>query len=84
MTNQKPVHEVRLGSIRAAIWRNEREGGRMTYSVGLSRPDKDDGGWRDAISFGRGELPLVARVAEMTRDWIRAQPGGEDPQADDE
>lgn len=84
MTNQKPVHEVRLGGIRAAIRRNEREGGLVTHSVGFSRLDKDDGGWRDATSFGRGELPLVACVAEMARDWIHAQPGGENPQADDE
>jgi hypothetical protein len=84
MTKEKPVHEIRLGCVRAAIWRNELEDGRTRHSVTFSRLYKDDGAWRDSTSFGRGELLLVGRVGEMALDWIYAQPSGETPQAADE
>jgi len=84
MTNQKPIREIRLGSVRAAIWQNELESGRTMHSVTFSRLYKEDGAWRDSTSFGVRELPLVARVAEMALDWIYAQPSGETPQTTDE
>ena len=84
MTNQKPIRVIKLGSVRAAIWQNGLENGRVMYSVGFSRLYKEDGVWRDATSFGRSELPLVARAAEMALDWIYAQPSGESlPPADE-
>src|SRR5262249_46027051 len=84
MTNQKPIREFRLGSVRAAVWQNALESGRLMYSVSFSRLYKEDGAWRDSASFGRSELPLVARVAGMALDWIYAQPSGENAQATDE
>jgi hypothetical protein len=73
-----------MGSVRAAIWQNELESGRVMYSVTFSRLYKEEGTWRDATSFGRSELPLVSRAAEMALDWIYAQPSGENPQPADE
>ena len=84
MTNQKPIREIRLCSVRAAIWQNELENGRVMHSVTFSRLYKEDGVWRDANSFGRSELPLVARTAEMALDWIYAQASGENPPTADE
>jgi hypothetical protein len=84
MTNQKPIREIRLGSVRAAIWQNELENGRVMHSVTFSRLYKEEGAWRDATSFGLRELPLLARAAEMAVDWIYAQTGGESPQTADE
>jgi hypothetical protein len=37
MEKKKPVHEIRLGSVRAAIWENELEGGAIRYGVTFSR-----------------------------------------------
>src|SRR5579884_9119 len=34
-------------------------------------------GW--PTNFGRTELPLAARAAEMALDWIYTQPSGENP-----
>jgi hypothetical protein len=84
MTNQKPVKEIRLASVRAAIWQNQLENGRVMHSVTFSRLYKEDGAWRDASSFGRSELPLVSRAAEMALDWILEQQANEQPQAADE
>ncbi len=31
--NDKPVHEIRLGKVKAAIWRNETESGTRTGNL---------------------------------------------------
>jgi hypothetical protein len=84
MTKEKPIREIKMGSVRAAIWQNALENGRVMYSVTFSRLYKEDGAWRDSTSFGRTELPLVARAAEMALDWVYSQPSGESPQPADE
>jgi hypothetical protein len=70
MSKQKPVHEVRFGRIKAAIWENESQNGTW-YSVQISRLYKnDDGEWKHVDSFGRHDLPLVAKVADQAHTWI--------------
>jgi len=72
----KPVHEIRLGRIRAAVWLNETENG-PRYNVQLSRlyKDKNDK-WKDSTSFGREDLPLVGKVADLAMVWIYEHPAG--------
>lgn len=71
--SQQPVHEIRLGRIRAAVWVNKTEHG-VRHNVILSRLYKDDQDqWQDSISFGREDLPLVAKVADMAHTWIFLQ-----------
>ncbi|MBX9623413.1 MAG: hypothetical protein K2X82_06325 [Gemmataceae bacterium] len=66
----KPVHEIRLGRVRAAVWVNEGANGPF-LSVTLSRLYKDESGkWADAQSFDRDDLPLVAKVADRAHTWI--------------
>ena len=66
----RPVHDVRLGRIRAAIWENETDNGKR-HNVTLSRLYKDDQGeWRDSSSFGRDDLPLLAKVSDLAHTWI--------------
>ena len=75
-TGNKPVHEVRLGRIRAAIWLNDTENG-PRYNVQISRLYKDQKDkWRDSTSFGREDLPLVAKVADLAMVWIYENPAG--------
>ena len=70
MTNKtKPVHEVRLGCIKAAVWRNETEAG-VRYNVTFSRLYKDNDQWKSTESFGRDDLLLLAKVADQTHSWI--------------
>ncbi|TWU58969.1 hypothetical protein Poly51_17500 [Rubripirellula tenax] len=70
-TKQKtrPVHEVRLGVVKAAIWANETDNG-VRHNVTLSRIYKDGDEWKDSTSFGRDDLPLVAKVVDKAHDWI--------------
>lgn len=68
----RPVHEVRLGRIRAAIWENETQNG-MRHNVTLSRLYKDGDQWKDSTSFGRDDLPLVMKVSDLAHTWIFQQ-----------
>lgn len=68
--SKKPVHEVRMGRVRAAVWENETKNGSM-HNVTLSRLYKDDNdSWADSTSFGRDDLPLLAKVADQAHSWI--------------
>jgi len=69
---QKPVHEVRLGRIKAAIWANETDNG-TRHNVTITRLYKDGDEWKTSTSFGREELPLVAKVADLAHTWIFQQ-----------
>lgn len=70
--NDKPVHEIRLGKVKAAIWRNETESG-TRFGVTFSRIYKTGEGWESSSSFGRDELPLLGKVADMAHTWIYQQ-----------
>ncbi len=66
---QKPVHEIRMGRIKAAIWANETDNG-TRHNVVITRLYKDGDEWKTSTSFGREELPLVAKIADMAHTWI--------------
>ena len=70
MSSNKPIHEIRLGRIKAAIWENEGENG-IRYNVTITRLYKNGNDeWKDSGSFGRDDLPLVEKVCHMTHLWI--------------
>ena len=67
----KPVQEIRMGKVKAAIWANETEGGSVRHNVTFSRIYKDgDNHWQSTASFGRDELPLLMKVADLAHTWI--------------
>ena len=68
----KPIHEVRLGLIKAVVWRNETEAG-VRYNVHFSRLYKNGDSWKSTESFGRDDLLLLGKVADQTHSWIFAQ-----------
>jgi hypothetical protein len=67
--NNKPIHEVRLGAIKASVWKNQTESG-VWHNVTLSRIYKDGDQWKSTNSFGRDDLLLVAKVANEAHSWI--------------
>jgi hypothetical protein len=74
----KPIHEVRLGYIKAAVWKNETEAG-VRYNATFSRLFKNGDQWASTESFGRDDLLTLAKVADQTHSWICAQ--GQEEQA---
>lgn len=65
----KPLQEFRLGRIVAAVWKNTSEQGDW-HSVRISRLYREGDEWRRSDSFGRDDLPLVAKVADQAHGWI--------------
>ena len=72
MAKQKPTHEIRLGRVKATIWDNQTEQG-IRHNVTVSRLYKDGDEWKQSASFGREDLPLVAKVADLAHTWIYEQ-----------
>ncbi len=66
---KKPVHEIRIGRIKATIWENETQNG-TRHNVTVSRLYKDGDEWKDSTSFGRDDLPLVAKVVDQAHSYI--------------
>ena len=60
---KKPVHEIRIGRIKATIWENEPPNG-TRHNLTVSRLYKDGDEWKDSTSFGRDDLPLVAGLSQ--------------------
>jgi hypothetical protein len=71
-STNKPVEEVRIGSVKAAIWKNETESG-PRFNVTFQRLYRDgDNGWRSTDSFGRDDLLVLAKVADQAHGRIVA------------
>lgn len=70
MTTNQPAHKVKLGCINATIWENVADSGKSYYSVTVCRIYKDGDDWKESNSFGRDDLPLVAKVLDMAHTWI--------------
>ena len=68
-TNRKPIHEIRMGRIKAAIWQNETDN-IVRYNVTFGRLYKDGNDWRQTESFGRDDLPVLSKVADQAHTFI--------------
>ena len=66
MANPKPVAEVHIGRVQAAIWSNETEG-RTRHNVTFSRLYRDGEEWKRTQSFGHNDLLVLAKVADQAR-----------------
>ena len=69
-TTNKPVDEVRIGRVKATIWRNNTEDGRHRYNVVFSRLYKDGDTWASTPSFGRNDLLVLAKVADLAHTRV--------------
>lgn len=65
----RPVHEVRLGRIKAAIWENATQSGQR-HNVTVVRLYREGEQWKDSNSFGRDDLPVVMKVLDQVHTWI--------------
>lgn len=67
--NRPPIHTIRMGLVKAAIWRNETKSG-LRHHVSISRLFKNGDLWQESARFGRDDLLLVAKIAELAHEWI--------------
>ena len=83
MSKNKPVHEIRMGRVRAAIWQNETEAG-VRRNVTFTRLYKDGEQWKDSTSFGRGDLLLLAKLADAVHTWLYQSAADPQPSEEDD
>ena len=70
-TKNAPVHEIRMGRIKGTVWSNDTQNG-MRYNTTFARLYRVEDQWRETQSFGRDDLPLLAKVADQVHSWIFA------------
>ena len=70
MTHNKPIHEIRVGKIRAAIWANRNSKNQTWFSVTIRRTYFDGQAWQDSQTFARDDLPLLSKISDMAYAWI--------------
>ena len=73
MANQKPVEEVRIGRVKATVWRNGTDE-QPRYNVTFSRLYKESDQWKSTQSFGRNDLLVLAKVADLVHTRILQLP----------
>jgi hypothetical protein len=72
-SNNRPIHTVRHGRIKATVWVNPTQKGPM-YNVNLSRSYTDEeGNWHDSQSFGFDDLMTVAKCSFDAHTWISTE-----------
>ena len=71
-TSQKPVHEIRIGALKAAIWQNETKNG-IHHAVTFARSFKDGETWKSTTSFGRNDMLPLGKLANEAHTWIITQ-----------
>ena len=69
MSSQKPITEIRIGAVKATIWRNGTED-QPRHNVTFSRLYTDGDNWKSTQSFGRNDLLLLAKVADQAHSRI--------------
>lgn len=75
---ERPVHEVRIGRIKAAIWAQPTQNG-VRHAVKVSRIYMgQDEQWKTADTFGRDDLLTLAKVADLAHSWICENAKGSD------
>ena len=67
--NNKPIHEIRFGAVKVAIWENKTQSG-VRHSVTAARLYKDGDEWKRTESFGRDDLLPLGKALDQAHTWI--------------
>ncbi len=71
-TPNRPVHTVRFGNVKAAVWANQTSKGIM-HNVTLVRSYKDGEEWKESGSFSGDDLLAASKALSEAHTWIYAQ-----------
>jgi len=71
---KQPTHEVRFGLIKATVWQNHTKVGDR-FNVTIARLYRNGDRWVESQTFGRDDLPLLAKAADLAHTWILEQNG---------
>ena len=65
----KPIHELRIGLIKARIWRRRTRSG-PRHSVSVVRLYRNGDVWKESARFGRDDIPLLRLLLDKAHTWI--------------
>ncbi len=65
----KPVHEIRYGTVKVLVWKNTTDKGAM-FSVTTGRLYKDGNAWKTSSSFNTEDLPTLTKALSDAHSWI--------------
>jgi hypothetical protein len=71
----KPVTEIKIWPVKAAIWNNQTEKGEDFYNVTFQKSykDREAGDYHNTTSFDREDLLKLAKCADVAHSWIMRQ-----------
>lgn len=81
--SKPPVHIIRFGLIKAAIWHNTTKAGER-YNVTVVRLYRNGDLWKESTHFGRDDLPVLAKAVDLAHTWIFQQSQGSNGTVDSE
>ena len=64
-----PIHTIRMGLIKASIWKNQTRAGDR-HNVSLSRLYKNGDVWKESTKFGKDDLLVASKVLDQAHTWI--------------
>ena len=68
----QPLHEIRIGLIKARVWRKRTRSG-VRHTVSVVRLYRNGDVWKESTRFGRDDLPLVKLVLDKAHLWTLRQ-----------
>lgn len=74
--SKPPVHEIRFGLIKACVWENQTKNG-IRHNVTVTRLYKNGESWKESTRFGRDDLLILAKIADVAHTWIHQHGQGE-------
>ena len=71
--SKAPEKVIRLGLMKASIWRNNTKQRGDYFRVSLARLYKDGPTWKESTRFDRDDLLTLAKVCDQANSWIHSQ-----------
>ena len=69
------VHEVRIGLIKASVYRKKTRSG-IRYQVSAVRLYRNGDCWKQSSRFGRDDLPVLRLAIDKAHSWILQHTAG--------
>jgi len=80
---KQPIKEYKAGSVKAAVWKEEREESGRTvvrHSVRISKSyrDRQTGDWKETEYYFANDLPRLALVAQQAFEFVALKESEDD------
>ena len=69
MSAAEPAHVIRFGMIKCQIYVHQTRAGDR-FNVSITRLFRNGDQWHESKQFGRDDLPLVSKLADLAHSWI--------------